>query len=57
MFNAIKINASRRDRTTVLGVLFFAVVMVLLPISSQAQCTKWYRSGVETSNVPHRRAS
>lgn len=46
MFNAIKFNASRRHRSAVFGVFFFAVVMVLLPISAKAQCAKtWDASG------------
>src|SRR5437868_4031374 len=46
MFNAIKFNAKRRHRTSVLGVFFFAAVMVLLPISARAQCSKtWDASG------------
>ena len=48
MFKAIKFNALRRQRTSVLGVFFFAAVMVLLPISANAQraCAKiWDASG------------
>ena len=46
MFNAIKFNASLRHRTLALGVLFFVVVIVLLPISAKAQCAKtWDASG------------
>lgn len=46
MFNAIKFKASRRDRTSMFGVFFFAMAMVLLPISARAQCSKtWDASG------------
>ena len=46
MFNAIKFNASLRHRTLALGVLFFAVVIALLPMSAKAQCAKiWDGSG------------
>src|SRR5689334_16215396 len=47
MVNAIKINALCRNLTSVLGVIFFAVAMALLPISTHAQCSKtWDASGV-----------
>jgi hypothetical protein len=46
MFNVIKFNASCRNLTSVLGVIFFAVAMALLPISAHAQCSKqWDASG------------
>ena len=45
MFNAISY-ASHRCQTAVLGVFFFAAVMVLLPISAHGQCSKqWDASG------------
>jgi hypothetical protein len=44
MFNAIS-KASHRCQTAVLGVFFFAAVMVLLPTSAQAQCSNWDASG------------
>ena len=46
MFNAIKFNASCRNLTSVLGVIFFVVAMALLPISAHAQCARtWDASG------------
>ena len=46
MFNAIKFNTSCRNLTSMLGVIFFAVAMALLPISAHAQCSKqWDASG------------
>jgi hypothetical protein len=46
MFNAITFNASLRRNVSVFGLLFFAAVMVLLPIPAQAQCGKtWDASG------------
>lgn len=47
MFRAIKFNALLCRKTELLGVLFFAAVIVLLPVSTQAQCSKtWDASGV-----------
>ena len=47
MFSAIKFNSLRRQRTSVLGAAFFAVVMALLPISAAAQCSgQWDATGV-----------
>jgi len=48
MFNAIKFSASRRrSQVSVLGVLFCALAIVLLPTLAHAQCSKtWDASGV-----------
>src|SRR5687768_13741926 len=46
MFNAIKFNTWRRLKSSVFGVLFFVMVVVLLPIPAKAQCAKtWDGSG------------
>jgi hypothetical protein len=45
MFNAIKFNASHTYRKSVFGVFFFAVVMVFLSVSANAQCRDWSAAG------------
>jgi hypothetical protein len=45
MFNAIKFNALRRNLTGMLGMFFFAAVIVILPVSANAQCGEWTAAG------------
>ena len=45
MFNSIKINDSWRNGTSVAGIFFVAVVLLLIPISANAQCTDWTAAG------------
>jgi hypothetical protein len=45
MSNSIKFKASLPDRTSMVGVFFFAAVIVLLPISTRAQCSDWTAAG------------
>jgi hypothetical protein len=45
MFSAIKFHAQRPGRRSILGVFFIAVVMVLMSVSANAQCSDWSAAG------------